>query len=79
MTAPSSPTQEEREIVAWLRKGVGMEAGRMILMSGLPGGTRTQRVKDRAFAEGCAHAVTCILKAIESGEWRTQHQGGSND
>lgn len=67
MKDEATPEQERAAIVAWLRKSVGMEAGRMILVSGLPGGTRTQRVKNRAYAEGCAHAVTQIINAIERG------------
>lgn len=64
----TSPAEQERAlIVQWLRTDVGAEATRMILAAGLPGGTRTQRVKSAAFAEGCAHAVTMILKALESG------------
>lgn len=61
-------SEEREQIVAWLRKTVGMEAGRLILASGLPGGTRTDRVKSRAFAEGCAHATKAIINAIESGD-----------
>lgn len=68
MKDEATAEQERAAIVAWLRKSVGMEAGRMILASGLPGGTRTQRVKNQAYAEGCAHAVTQIINAIERGD-----------
>jgi hypothetical protein len=61
-------SQDVAEIAAWLRRDVGAEATRMILAAGLPGGTRTERTKRAAFAEGCAHAVTMILKAIERGD-----------
>lgn len=63
--------EKEREaIVAWLRHEVAGEATRMILAAGLPGGTRTQRTKNAAFADGCAHAVSMIIKAIENGDHR---------
>ena len=78
-TSPIEGLADAAEIVDWLRKDVGMEAIRMILMSGLPGGTRTERVKNQAFAQGCAHAVTMILQAIERGEYRARHQEKNND
>lgn len=59
---------EREAIVAWLRREVAAEATGMMLMAALPGGTRTQRVKNRAYAEGCAHAVSMILDAIERGD-----------
>lgn len=59
---------ERRAVVAWLRKTVGMEVAQMILVAGLPGGTRTQRVKNAAYADGCAHAVKMIADCIESGD-----------
>lgn len=64
MTTPSSPTQEERDIVAWLRA----EYQRMAL----------QDQWDR-WNRGNIAARKEIADAIESGEWRTQHKGGSND
>tara|TARA_B100001057_G_scaffold418770_1_gene438201 strand:- start:107 stop:328 length:222 start_codon:yes stop_codon:yes gene_type:complete len=60
--------KERARVVRWLRREVGGEATRMMLAAGLPGGTRTQRTKNAAFAEGCAHAVTMILNAIERGD-----------
>lgn len=57
---------EEERIVAWLRSDVLAEAVRMSLAAGLPGGTRTERVRARAFADGSCHAISCIISAIES-------------
>jgi hypothetical protein len=59
---------ETKRIVEWLRKEVGPEACRMILVAGMPGGTRTQRVKMAAFADGCSHAIKSIVEALESGD-----------
>ena len=59
---------EREQIVAWLRETVGMEVTTMMLASGLPGGSRTQRVKNAAFAEGCANATRKIIAAIERGD-----------
>jgi hypothetical protein len=60
--------ETEREAaVKWLRNEVAAEAIRMMLVAGMPGGTRTERVKAAAFAEGCAHAVTMIREALERG------------
>lgn len=64
--------ETEREIVAWLRREVGGEVTRMQLAAGLPGGTRTQRTKIAAFAEGAGHAVTSLIRAIESGSHRKE-------
>ncbi len=66
---------EIAEAVEWLRKSVGMEVAGMMLQAGLPGGTRTQRIKNAAFADGCAHAVKKIIAALESGDWRDPPQG----
>lgn len=65
---------EREKIVAWLRREVAGEATRMMLMAGLPGGTRTQRVKNKAFADGCGHAVTMIINAIERGDHLKEQQ-----
>lgn len=59
---------EREAVVAWLRRDVAAEATRMMLMAGMPGGTRTQRVKSRAFADGVGHAVTSIIAGIERGD-----------
>lgn len=59
---------ERVRVVEWLRKTVGAEVMRMMLSAGLPGGTQTQRAKRRAYAEGCAHAVSMILEAVERGD-----------
>lgn len=61
-------TEREEMIVRWLRKEVGPEACRMILVAGMPGGTRTQRVKMVAFADGCSHAIKSIVEALERGD-----------
>lgn len=63
------PASEARLILEWLRRDVGPEAIRMMLAAGLPGGTRTQRTKNAAFAEGCAHAVKMIADGIERGDY----------
>lgn len=68
--------QERAAIVAWLRLNVAGEATRMMLMAGLPGGTKTQRVKNRSYAEGCAHAVSMVIDAIERGD---HHSGETNN
>lgn len=60
--------QTRASIARWLRRDVGAEATRMMLAAGLPGGTRTERIKRAAFAEGCAHAVSAIIAAIERGD-----------
>lgn len=63
-------TEAEKEraaVVAWLREK-GMDAAHMILMAGMPGGTRTQRTKNAAFADGCAHTVKVIMAGIERGD-----------
>lgn len=66
MTKEERAAEKEREaVVRWLRHEVAGEATRMILVAGIPGGTRTQRTKNAAFADGCAHAVSMIIKAIE--------------
>lgn len=57
--------QERAAIVAWLREDVGAEAIRMMLIAGMPGGTRTERVKRQAFADGVSHATSAIREAIE--------------
>lgn len=67
MTYELSP--DEKRIVAHLRE-FGMAAVHLMLMSGIPGGTRTQRVKAEAFADGYAKAVAQIKDAIERGEHR---------
>lgn len=59
---------ETEQIVAWLKRDVADEAMRMMLAAGLPGGTRTQRTKNAAFADGMAHAVKMIREGIERGE-----------
>lgn len=51
-----------------LLSDAGAEAIRMMLMAGMPGGTRTQRVKNMAFAEGCSHAVKSIREAIRQAD-----------
>lgn len=64
---PTMPAEREA-VVAWLRRDLAAEATRMMLMAGLPGGTRTQRVKNRAFADGVGHAITSIIAGIERGD-----------
>lgn len=68
MEAGKGAVSEREQIVAWLRNTVGPETVQMMLMAGLPGGTRTQRVKNAAFAEGCADATSKIIAAIERGD-----------
>ena len=63
--------ESEKQIVAMLKQ-YGMAAVQLILASGLPGGTRTQRTKASAFAEGYSKAVAQIKDAIERGEHRNQ-------
>jgi hypothetical protein len=65
---------ERAAVVAWLRKDVSMEAVRMMLAAGLPGGTRTQRTKAAAFAEGLAHGAKSIADAIERGDHREKQR-----
>lgn len=64
--------EERAAIVAHIRRVIGSEATRLMIAAGLPGGTRTQRTKNAAFADGVAHAVKVIADAIEAGE----HFGG---
>ena len=66
MTAPDQETVAA--IVAWLRADVSAEAIRMMLVAGMPGGTRTERTKRAAFADGVSHATVAIREAIERGE-----------
>jgi len=63
--------QERAAVVAWLRGPVTGEALRLLLSSGMPGGTRTQRVKNAAFAEGLAHAIKSIVAGIEAADHLT--------
>ena len=51
-----------------IAKEHGLMAVNMILTSGLPGGTRTQRAKAQAFAEGysqCAANIATAIRALE--------------
>jgi len=59
---------ETEAIVAWLRGEFGAAAVHLILMSGMPGGTRTERIKNRARADGFAKAVSMIAECIERGD-----------
>ena len=70
MTPEVTLTEDELRIVEWLRREMAGEVTQLMLMAGLPGGTRTQRTKNSAFAKGCGHAVTVLIDAIERGEHR---------
>lgn len=59
----------EREAIAdFIRKQGGAAGIRLLLGSGMPGGTRTARVKHKAFADGFCRAVTVLADAIERGD-----------
>jgi len=49
-----------------IAKEHGLMAVNMILISGLPGGTRTQRAKAQAFAEGYSQCAANIATAIRA-------------
>ena len=49
-----------------IAKEHGLMAVNMILTSGLPGGTRTQRAKAQAFAEGYSQCAANIATAIRA-------------
>jgi argininosuccinate synthase len=53
-------------VVEWLRKDLGVDAVHLMLAAGAPGGTATQRVKNKAFAAGYGHAVADIKNDIET-------------
>lgn len=62
---------ERDSIERFVREGCGMEGIRMMLAAGLPGGTTTQRVKNKAYAEGAVNATKAIAAAIARNEHRT--------
>lgn len=68
-----------RDEIDDLLRLVGMEAVRMLLMSGMPGGTRTERVKAKAFAEGCMHAVKAIQDAVREADEARRVRFGLGD
>ncbi len=59
---------EREQLANWLRRHGGGAAVHLTLAAGMPGGTRTERVKRRAFAEGFGRAVTVIREAVERGD-----------
>ena len=61
-------TAEREAIAHFVKHEFGAAAVHMMLASGLPGGTRTQRTKNRAFADGFAKATSMIAKAIQDGD-----------
>lgn len=69
-----TPAQERAAIVDYLRKQFGTAAVHLILASGMPGGTRTQRVKAAAAADGFAKAVSMMADKIESGAHHEETQ-----
>jgi hypothetical protein len=71
----SEQITEREAIVKMVKHDFGAAAVRMMLASGVPIGTRTERVKGRAFADGFARAVSVIADAIERGE----HQKDINE
>lgn len=72
MTTTPEHEAERAAIVAWLRRDVGGEATRLRLAAAMPGGTRTERTKAAAFADGIMHAVGMMLKAVERGDYRSK-------
>lgn len=72
----TSAAEERASIVAWLRGDALVQAARMTLAAGLPGGTRTERVRGKAFADGTCHAISCIIAAIERGAHLAAPQEG---
>ncbi len=70
------PAKAEREAIAdYVRKQFGAAGVHMMLAAGMPGGTRTQRVKNAAFADGFAKAACLIAKAVEAGDHHTKNMG----
>lgn len=82
MTTPSSPTQEEREIAAYIRENARGDAlmcwiGDAPIWKTLPWALCNPFKFGKAY--GRLRALLAVSNDIESGEWRTQHKGGSND
>jgi len=75
MTNSIEAPGEREAIVHFVKHEIGGAAIRMMLASGLPGGTRTQRVKNAAYADGFAKAVSVIADAISRGD----HIGEQHD
>lgn len=65
---------ERAAIVQLVRSDFGAAAVRMMLAAGLPGGTRTQRVKAAAYADGFAKAVSLVADAIERGDDKIENE-----
>lgn len=62
---------ERARVVAILRE-FGAASVHLILSSGLPGGTRTQRTKAAAHADGFSKAVSMVKSAIEAGQHKEE-------
>lgn len=60
--------EAERAAIVALCRDMGSASVSMILAAGLPGGTRTQRVKRAAYADGYTRAIADVRDAIERGD-----------